>query len=106
MYCCSLLTSTPEFTLGLTFKLQVNRIRQSLSLIAHNSTAFGLAQPHLDRTRLCTLEDSALDPAYVRQRSRLQSLVKSLARPKVTVYPSAWSLCPLCGFLCKHLGAV
>mmetsp|Transcript_7092 Transcript_7092/g.20767 ORF Transcript_7092/g.20767 Transcript_7092/m.20767 type:complete len:616 (-) Transcript_7092:489-2336(-) len=61
---------------------QVNRIRQSLSLIAHNSTAFGLAQPHLDRTRLCTLEDSALDPAYVRQRSRLQSLVKSLARPK------------------------
>ena len=61
----------------------MNRIRQSLSLIARNSTAFGLVQPHLDRTRLCILEDSALDAAYVAQRSRLQSLVMTLARPKV-----------------------
>lgn len=61
---------------------QVNRIRQSLSLIARNSTAFGLTQPHLNRTSLCALSDGALDPHYVRQRSELQDLVTALARPK------------------------
>lgn len=61
---------------------QVNRIRQSLSLIARNSTAFGLVQPHLERTKLCQLADEALEPKYVRQRAALQQLVTSLAHPK------------------------
>lgn len=65
-------------------QLQVNRIRQSLSLIARNSTAFGLVQPHLERTKLCQLADGALEPKYVRQRAALQQLVTSLARPKVS----------------------
>jgi hypothetical protein len=62
---------------------QVNRIRQSLALIARNSSAFGLVQPHLERTKLCQLGDEALEPKYVRQRAALQQLVASLAHPKV-----------------------
>ena len=61
----------------------MNRIRQSLALIARNSSAFGLVQPHLERTKLCQLGDEALEPKYVRQRSALQQLVASLAHPKV-----------------------
>ena len=61
----------------------MNRIRQSLALIARNSSAFGLVQPHLERTKLCQLGDEALEPKYVRQRAALQQLVASLAHPKV-----------------------
>ena len=74
--------------------VQVNRIRQSLSLIARNSTAFGLVQPHLERTKLCQLADSALDQHYVAQRAELQQLVTSLAHPKVG-YKSLKFLPPL-----------
>ncbi|KAK9810969.1 hypothetical protein WJX73_001870 [Symbiochloris irregularis] len=62
---------------------QVNRIRTSLTILAQNSTAFGLRQPHLQRTQLCQLADSDLDPVYVQQRSELRTLVFSLAKPKV-----------------------
>lgn len=65
---------------------QVNRIRQSLALIARNSTAFGLVQPHLERTKLCQLGDEALEPKYIRQRTALQQLVTSLAHPKVRTH--------------------
>ncbi|CAI5472647.1 unnamed protein product, partial [Closterium sp. Yama58-4] len=62
---------------------QVNLIRQSLNLMAANSTAFGLTQPHLARTRLCELSDDELDPKYVRQRNQLRQLVASLVQPKI-----------------------
>ncbi|CAI7927785.1 unnamed protein product, partial [Closterium sp. NIES-54] len=62
---------------------QVNLIRQSLNLMAANSTAFGLTQPHLARTRLCELSDGELDPKYVRQRNQLRQLVASLVQPKI-----------------------
>ncbi|CAI5471277.1 unnamed protein product, partial [Closterium sp. Yama58-4] len=62
---------------------QVNLIRQSLNLMAANSTAFGLTQPHLARTRLCELSDEDLDPKYVRQRNQLRQLVASLVQPKI-----------------------
>ncbi|KAK9810109.1 hypothetical protein WJX72_005008 [[Myrmecia] bisecta] len=62
---------------------QVNKIRESLQLIAANSSAFGLRQPHLERTRLCQLDDAALDPGYVAQRAALRRLVHRLAQPKV-----------------------
>ncbi|GJP43245.1 hypothetical protein CLOM_g2731 [Closterium sp. NIES-68] len=62
---------------------QVNLIRQSLNLMAANSTAFGLTQPHLARTRLCELSDSDLDPKYVRQRNQLRQVVASLVQPKI-----------------------
>ena len=61
----------------------MNRIRTSLSVVARNSTAFGLKQPHLERTRLCQLTDAELDPGYVAQRTALRELVGSLAKPKV-----------------------
>ena len=63
--------------------MQVNKIRESLHLIARNSSAFGLVQPHLERTRLCTLPDSELDPKYLRQREELREVVLRLAQPKV-----------------------
>lgn len=63
--------------------MQVNRIRQSLALIARNSSAFGLVQPHLERTRLCELPDSQLDPKYLIQRAALHERVLGLAHPKV-----------------------
>ncbi|KAI3428317.1 hypothetical protein D9Q98_006697 [Chlorella vulgaris] len=62
---------------------QLNRIRESLHLIAANSTAVGLPQPHLDRTRLCELGDEAFEPAYIAKREQLKALVLGLARPKV-----------------------
>ncbi|DBA92145.1 TPA: hypothetical protein ACH3X1_015866 [Trebouxia sp. C0004] len=61
---------------------QVNKIRQSLRLVARNSTAFGLHQPHMERTKLCELGDDQLDRQYVQQRSSLRELVKQLAKPK------------------------
>lgn len=67
---------------GLT---QLNRIRTSLSTLAGNSTALGLPQPHLDRTKLCELGDEALDPGYRTQRDALRELVWAVARPKVRV---------------------
>lgn len=62
---------------------QVNRVRTSLQRIAANSTATGLAQPHLERTKLCTLPDSELNPTYVKQRDSLRVLVHSMAKSKV-----------------------
>jgi hypothetical protein len=47
---------------------ELNRIRKSLRALAKNSTAFGLKQPHLQRTKLCELTDADLEPAYVKQR--------------------------------------
>jgi hypothetical protein len=47
---------------------QLNRVRRSLGSIAKNSTGYSLRQPHLERTRLCELNDSQLDAGYVRQR--------------------------------------
>lgn len=62
---------------------QLNRIRESLHVIASNSTAVGLPQPHLDRTRLCEMGDEAFEPAYIAKREALKQLLKSIARPKV-----------------------
>ncbi|GAX76575.1 hypothetical protein CEUSTIGMA_g4021.t1 [Chlamydomonas eustigma] len=62
---------------------QLNQIRQSLSALASNSTGYSLAQPHLERTKLCELPDSVLDPKYVGQRDGLKTLVKDLALPKL-----------------------
>lgn len=61
---------------------QVNKIRQSLRLVARNSTAFGLHQPHMERTKLCELADDQLDSQYIQQRSGLRELVQQLAKPK------------------------
>lgn len=62
--------------------MQVNKIRQSLRLVARNSTAFGLHQPHMERTKLCELGDDQLDSKYIQQRSSLRELVQQLAKPK------------------------
>ncbi len=61
----------------------MNSIRRSLGVIAANSSAFGLRQPHLERTRLCELADSELDSRYVRQRGDLQAALAALVKPKV-----------------------
>ena len=61
--------SKPMKTMSLF--LQVNRIRLSLKAIAKNSTAFGLRQPHLERTRLCELDEAELEAGYVTQRNAL-----------------------------------
>lgn len=63
--------------------VQVNKIRESLGVVVRNSTAYGLRQPHLQRTRLCQLSDADLDPIYVRQRDALRRLVRQLAKPKL-----------------------
>ena len=60
----------------------VNKVRSSLRRIAPKSTAFGLPQPHLDRTKLCELGDEALAPAYREKRDELRGLVRALASPK------------------------
>lgn len=62
---------------------QVNRIRLSLKTIAKNSTAFGLRQPHLERTRLCEMAESELEESYVRQRNELRQLIRKMSKPKL-----------------------
>lgn len=70
----------PHKDAGIT---QLNRIRKGLAAIAANSTALGLPQPHLERTKLCEMPDSDLDPEYLTQRNRLKETVSALASPKV-----------------------
>ncbi|KAL5712466.1 hypothetical protein ACHQM5_014638 [Ranunculus cassubicifolius] len=62
---------------------QVNQIREYLAIMGDNSTAFSLPQPHLQRTKLCDLNDSDLDPSYVSKREKLKELVASIIRPKI-----------------------
>ncbi|KAJ7977320.1 Guanylate-binding family protein [Quillaja saponaria] len=61
----------------------VNRIRDSLDIMGDNSTAFSLPQPHLQRTKLCEMNDLELDPLYVKKREKLKELVASIIRPKI-----------------------
>lgn len=62
---------------------QVNSIRQSLTVMGGNSSAFGLTQPHLARTKLCDIPDEELDPKYLRQRDELRAMVAAMVAPKV-----------------------
>ncbi|XP_019188539.1 PREDICTED: guanylate-binding protein 4 isoform X1 [Ipomoea nil] len=62
---------------------QVNQIRDSLAIMGDNSTAFSLPQPHLQRTKLCEMNDTELDPLYVTKREQLKDLVASIIRPKI-----------------------
>eukprot|EP00249_Psilotum_nudum_P012527 c23835_g1_i1 orf=307-1830(-) len=62
---------------------QVNHIRDSLALMAENSTAFSLPQPHLQRTKLCDMSDTDLDPEYVKRRDELKEIITSMIQPKV-----------------------
>lgn len=62
---------------------QVNQIRESLAIMGGNSTAFSLPQPHLQRTKLCDMNDTELDSGYVKRREQLKNLVASIIRPKI-----------------------
>jgi hypothetical protein len=42
-----------------------------------------LPQPHLDRTKLCELDDSQLDKRYLTQRDGLRTVVQDRAKAKV-----------------------
>ena len=69
--------------------------------MVRNSTAAGLRQPHLERTRLCQLSDAELDPVYVRQRDDLRTRVRQLARPKLVNGQVAVNPLPA-GSTCVH----
>ncbi|XP_021303506.1 guanylate-binding protein 4 isoform X1 [Sorghum bicolor] len=62
---------------------EVNQIRDSLAVMGNNSTAFSLPQPHLQRTKLCDMEDKELEPLYVKRREQLKQLVSSIVKPKI-----------------------
>ncbi|XP_055830546.1 uncharacterized protein LOC129899563 isoform X2 [Solanum dulcamara] len=62
---------------------KVNQIRDSLAVMGDNSTAFSLPQPHLQRTKLCDMNDVELDPDYVKKRQQLKEVVASIIRPKI-----------------------
>ncbi|CAL4919588.1 unnamed protein product [Urochloa decumbens] len=62
---------------------EVNQIRDSLAIMGDNSTAFSLPQPHLQRTKLCEMEDKELEPLYVKRREELKQLVTSIIKPKI-----------------------
>ncbi|XP_037436575.1 guanylate-binding protein 4-like isoform X2 [Triticum dicoccoides] len=61
---------------------EVNQIRDSLAIMGNNSTAFSLPQPHLQRTKLCDMEDKELEPLYVTRREQLKQVVGSIIKPK------------------------
>uniref|UniRef100_A0A0E0DS12 Guanylate-binding protein N-terminal domain-containing protein n=1 Tax=Oryza meridionalis TaxID=40149 RepID=A0A0E0DS12_9ORYZ len=62
---------------------EVNRIRDSLAFMGDNSTAFSLPQPHLQRTKLCDMDDQELDPLYIERRDELKQIVTSMIKPKL-----------------------
>jgi hypothetical protein len=62
--------------------VQVNHIRESISALTQDSVAYGLPQPHIERTRLCELPDSELNPAYIANREALRQHLHASARPK------------------------
>ncbi|XP_008643530.1 uncharacterized protein [Zea mays] len=62
---------------------EVNQIRDSLAVMGNHSTAFSLPQPHLQRTKLCDMEDKELEPLYVKRREQLKQLVSSIVKPKI-----------------------
>ncbi|AQK62345.1 Guanylate-binding family protein [Zea mays] len=51
--------------------------------MGNHSTAFSLPQPHLQRTKLCDMEDKELEPLYVKRREQLKQLVSSIVKPKI-----------------------
>lgn len=61
---------------------QSNRIRDALKGMASKVTAFGLTQPHINRTALCELGDASLEARYIAQREELKQTILSLATPK------------------------
>ncbi|KAL5219153.1 hypothetical protein ABZP36_019837 [Zizania latifolia] len=62
---------------------EVNQIRDSLAVMGNDSTAFSLPQPHLQRTKLCEMDDKELDPLYVKRRDQLKQVVASITKPKI-----------------------
>jgi len=42
-----------------------------------------LFQPHLQRTKLCDMEDQELDLLYVKKRDQLKEVVASMIKPKI-----------------------
>lgn len=62
--------------------VQVNTIRSSLSVLARDSSAIGLPQPHLNRTALCELPESSFDPGYLQHRDDLRQHLHATARAK------------------------
>ena len=73
---------------------ELNRIRRSLHVFPKH-VGRGLALPHLDRTKLCDLPDSELNPVYREQRAELRQTVNQLAlsTPKVVASLSLFLLC-------------
>ena len=61
---------------------ELNRVRASLRNLAKHNRAFGLTQPHLERTKLCELGDDKLEPTYVTQRETLRKTVRNDAVAK------------------------
>ncbi|XP_039684133.1 guanylate-binding protein 4 isoform X2 [Medicago truncatula] len=61
----------------------VNQIRDSLAMMGNNNTAFSLPQPHIQRTKLCDMNDVELDQLYVTRREQLKELVTSIISPKI-----------------------
>lgn len=61
---------------------QVNDIRRSLATLARDSSAFGLPQPHLNRTGLCDMPESEYDPRYIQARDQLREHLHSSAHGK------------------------
>lgn len=56
---------------------------QPLSILHAACDARSLPQPHLDRTKLCELNDSQLDQRYVTQRNGLRQVVEDRTHAKV-----------------------
>lgn len=40
-------------------------------------------QPHLQRTKLCDMDDQELDPLYIERRDELKQIVTSMIKPKL-----------------------
>lgn len=80
VYCCG--RHTCEIYTCPSKQVQVNDIRRSLAVLARDSSAFGLPQPHLNRTGLCDIPESSFDPRYLEARDELRAHLHSSAKGK------------------------
>nr|CAB3497867.1 unnamed protein product [Digitaria exilis] len=58
-------------------------VNEALQRVPNDNGDKYIDEPHLQRTKLCDMEDKELEPLYVKRREELKQLVASIIKPKI-----------------------
>ncbi|TVU41857.1 hypothetical protein EJB05_15412, partial [Eragrostis curvula] len=58
-------------------------VYEALQRVPNNNGEKYIDEPHLQRTKLCDMEDQELDPLYIERRDQLKQMVASMVKPKI-----------------------